>query len=149
MFMKRVMRFLFGLGLLAAAIGFALPLIDLGLFGGKFNGFQLANLMGKVPQICLYVLFGLFCVGGVVAFIPKANGFDILFFLLIIVDIGGMIYSLTGGKTSGNSIIWDLFGDSIKDLVLNIMQPGAWVLIIGFIVAIIAFILRPFAKGKK
>lgn len=144
-----VMQYVYGLGLILAAIGFVMPVIDLGLFGGKFNGFQIANFIGKMPQVCLYVLFGLFCIGGIVAFVPKMRKIDLLVFLLIIIDIVAMVFSFTGGKSGGSSLIGDLFGDSIAKLVLDLMQPGAWILIIGFVLALVAFILKLFVKGKK
>ncbi|MCR4939743.1 MAG: hypothetical protein K5930_06500 [Treponemataceae bacterium] len=149
--MKRnsVMRYVYGLGLIIAAVGFALPIIDLGIFGGKFNGFQIADFLGKMPKICLYVLFGLFCLGGILAFVPKLKKIDLLVFLLIIIDVAAMVFSFTGGKSSGNSVLGDLFGDSIANLVLDLLQPGAWMLIIGFALALIAFILGFFVKGKK
>ena len=150
-FMRRssVLRFIYGLGLIVAAVGFAMPMIDLGIFGGKFNGFQIANFIGNVPQICLYALFCLCCIGGVLAFIPKTGKIDILIFLLFVIDIGGMVYSFVGGKSGGSSVIWELFGDSVKNLVLDIMQPGAWMFIGGFLVGIITCICRPFVRGKK
>ena len=98
-----VLRFVYGLGLIVAAVGFAMPLIDLGIFGGTFNGFQIAKLLDTVPQICLYALFGLCCVGGILAFIPKTSKIDILIFLLLIIDIGGMVYSFTGTLTQ---VMW-------------------------------------------
>lgn len=140
---KSTLRYVYGVGLIAAAIGFCLPLVNL-LFTSA-NGFQIANSLNTLPQICLYVLFGLFCVGGIIAFIPKFKKYDTIAFGLIILDIVGMIIYFTAGKSGGSGILGDLFGD----LVFDLLEPGAWILLIGFVVALVAFILKCVAKGKK
>jgi len=147
-----VLRFVYGLGLIVAAVGFVMPMIDLVIFG-TFNGFQIADFIGSmagnVPRICLYALFCLCCVGGLLAFVPKASKIDALIFLLIVIDVGGLVYMFVGGNSGGDTGLMDLFGDSLKEIILNLLQPGAWMFLGGFVVAIISCILRPFVRGKK
>ena len=142
--MKRssTMRYVYGLGLIVAAIGFILPIIDAGIFG-TMNGFDLANSLKVLPQICLYVLFGLFCVGGIIAFIPKFKKYDSLAFLLIIIDIVAIVLYFIIGNSGGSSALGDLFGSSIRKLIMDLLGVGAWILLVGFIVAIVGFILKP------
>lgn len=137
-----VMRYVYGVALIAAAIGFALPIIDAGLLG-SYNGFQLGKMLGTVPQICFYVMFALFCIGGIIAFVPKTTKYDLLFFCLIIIDIVSMVIYFLAGKKGGSSALWNIFGESITKLIFNLLQPGAWIFAIGFVVAIVAFILKP------
>ena len=142
--MKRssAMRYVYGLGLIVAAIGFVLPIVDIGIFG-TLNGFDVANTLKVLPQICLYVLFGLFCIGGIIAFVPKCKKYDSLAFLLIIVDIVAIVLYFVIGNSGGSSVIGELFGSSIKKLIMDLLGVGAWILLIGFIVAIVGFILKP------
>ena len=96
-----------------------------------------------LPQICLYILFGLFCIGGIIAFIPKFKKYDSIVFLLILVDIVAVVLYFVIGKSGGSSVLGDLFGSSIKKLIMDLLGVGAWILLIGFIVAIVGFILKP------
>ena len=143
--MKRssTMRYVYGLGLIVAAIGFILPIISVNLLvtTANYNGFQLANSLKVLPQICLYVLFGLFCIGGIIAFIPKFKKYDSIVFLLILADIVAVVLYFIIGKSGG--ILGDLIGKSIKSIIFDILGVGAWILLIGFIVAIVGFILKP------
>ena len=143
--MKRssTMRYVYGLGLIVAAIGFILPIISVNLLvtTANYNGFQLANSLKVLPQICLYILFGLFCIGGIIAFIPKFKKYDSIVFLLILADIVAVVLYFIIGKSGG--ILGDLIGKSIKSIIFDILGVGAWILLIGFIVAIVGFILKP------
>ncbi len=141
-----VMRYVYGIGLIVAAIGFALPIIDLGLLG-SYNGFQIANGLKTLPQICVYVLFALFCIGGILAFVPKTSKYDAIVFLLILIDIVAVVLYFVIGKSGGNSGIFAnigaAIGKGIAKFIFNSLAAGAWIFIIGFVVAIVGFILKP------
>ena len=144
-----VLRYVYGLGLIAAAIGFALPLISINLLvtTADYNGFQMANSLKTLPQICVYVLFALFCIGGIMAFVPKTTKFDLLVFALIVIDIVVVIVYFVGGKAGGSSGIFAeigaAIGKGVAKFVFNNLGVGAWIFAIGFVVALVAFILKP------
>lgn len=141
---KFPVRAIYGIGLACIAVGFAMPLLDLWIT--KPNGFEIFELLDAFKsgiEIAGYVLFGCACVGAVCAFVPKLKTVDLVSFIGI---VGSLVYVLirlgvkVGGKSSGKTPSF------ITDFAFDMLEPGAFVLIIGLILAIIGFVM---SLGKK
>lgn len=141
--MKKIFSSFFGIGMLLIGIGFALPMIDFGLFG-SINGFKLANTFGKFNQLLQYVLYGIFifaCVGGILSFIQKTKAVSIISFIIV---IAGFIF--TAFELGANKVNVSKIPNFVTNFALDMLAPGAIILAIGVVVSIIGFI---FSLGKK
>jgi len=156
-----IARMIYGAGMLIAAIGFLLPMLNFGIFG-TVNGFQLAKTLGKFKdaiQFFLIAMFVIMCIAAVVAFIPNLQIADWGTFGLFILNVIIFLINLGAFKNSGKPKnhhksnfkmpVPDFVKDFGKNIAFNTIKPGFYLLIIGIIIAIVGIVLTIIFRKKK
>lgn len=141
---SKSMSFIYGIGMLLAAIGFCLPIFQFKFIGTtNISGFDLVGDGNTAIKIFTLLIFIGAVVGVIAAFVPLPQAKLIKIIALAVSVISFAIVLIMLGNSDGASIVKGLgLGKSANEAIFKHLYVGAYMILGGWILGIVGLVLN-------